>query len=84
MLSALGQNIKNHYKKFRPKVYRQLVREGKAAEFFQRKEDQAAELGELLWKQGLAPDQIRELIRDQFFPPSEEDQPKIGEKLVDE
>ena len=76
ILNPMGRRIKEHWKEFRPKAYRELVKSGKVNHFFNNQENRAIELLDSL--KGLDPYQRLEIVREQFFPPSEDDQPELG------
>ena len=61
-------------------MYAQLQREGKLEESVQTAEDLTVAAYDQAIRAGLAPDQARELVREEWaFLPDEEDQPNLGE-----
>ena len=79
-LSPWAIQAKEHWKKYRPKLHRELQEKGlldqRAEKAAQQTQD---ELDELL-SEGMNYDQAWELVREKYlFLPSEEDVPKLGE-----
>ena len=77
VLGNLGLRIKKHWREFRPKMYRGLKRSGKLDEIILHEEERALNMLEKLEKQGLNPDQAWEIVREEIFLPSEDDQPEL-------
>jgi hypothetical protein len=80
MLSYREQKVADHLKEHRPRMYAELVKSGRleatAKRMWSEYTDQYADLIE----KGLAPNQAEELSRELAFPPSESDQPHLGEQ----
>lgn len=86
-LLPLGQKILKHWQEFRPKMCRDLEKQGKLRQsVYAAQELTVQALYDLEVKQGLPRNQAWELVREQWaFLPAESDQPKINfepEKLV--
>ena len=88
MLSAPEQKVANHLKENRPEMYQDLVKAGSLEATVRRMwEEYTYQLAEtitsLVVNQGLsrsqAYNQAEELCRELAFPPSESDQPRLGE-----
>jgi hypothetical protein len=80
MLNIREQEVVKHLKEHRPKMYRELLRSGQleatAARMWKEFVDQ---LYELTTVQKLPHNQAMEMCRELAFPPSERDQPRLGE-----
>ncbi len=74
------QKVADHLKEFRPAMYQALVKSGQL-EATARKmwADYTDQLYNLTVEKKLPRNQAEELVRDVAFPPSEEDQPRLGE-----
>jgi hypothetical protein len=77
-LTSLGLKIKRHWKQYRPKMYADLVRADRLDEAVYAAEQAALNSEATLLRQGLNPDQVRELTREEWAFPSEEDVPELG------
>jgi hypothetical protein len=72
--------VANHLKEHRPKMYQELVRTGQLEATVRRMwEEHTDLLHELTVNRKLPYDQAMELARETAFPPSEKDQPRLGE-----
>ena len=79
-LSIREQQVANHLKAHRPKMYAELLKSGQLeAEAKRMWEEYTDELASLVQK-GLPYNQAQELSRERAFPPSESDQPHLGER----
>ncbi len=79
-LSYREQKVADHLKQFRPKLYRELVKSHQLeATARQMWADYTEQLWDLTVNQKLPHNQAVELVRDVAFPPSEADQPNLGE-----
>jgi hypothetical protein len=80
MMSSREQAVADHLKQFRPKMYRDLVKSHNL-ELTAKKmwSDYTDQLYELTVMQKLPHNQAEELVREVAFPPSEKDQPELGE-----
>ena len=81
-LSGWAQQAKAHWKKYRPKMYRELQRSGRLNQAAQEAANNTVEALNTCMNQGMSYDQAWEYVREQYmFLPSEEDQPKLGENV---
>src|ERR1035441_1111283 len=79
-LNYREQKVADHLKEFRPKMYRELVKSGQLEATARRMwEEYTSQLHELAVNQKLPYNQAEELARELAFPPSEQDQPHLGE-----
>lgn len=80
MLTYREQQVVDHLKEHRPKMYAELVKNGQlesqAKRMWQAYTDS---LHDLTMHKGLPFDQAQELSRELAFPPAESDQPNLGE-----
>lgn len=82
MPSIREQQVINHLKENRPKMYAELQKSNQLEATAKRMwEDYTAELADLVHKK-VPYDQAQELCRERAFPPGEEDQPRLGEKSL--
>ena len=65
-LGSLGLQVKAHWKEHRPKMYAQLQREGKLDESVHTAEALTVAAYDQAIHAGLAPDQARELVREEW------------------
>jgi hypothetical protein len=73
---GLGLKIKHHWKKYRPRMYRELEKSGHLEESLSLAEHLTGEAYSELRDQGLDYQQAWESVREEWaFLPSEEDQP---------
>lgn len=79
-LSNLGLRAKEHWRKYRPKMSRDLERQGKLdAALYAAQELTAKALADAILRDGLSHDQAWELVREEWiFLPDEEDVPELG------
>ncbi len=79
-LTRWGQMAKEHWRKFRPKMYRDLEQSGKLEEMlFKHQEMAKREAGELA-RQGLNQIEIEEIVLPQYILlPSEAEMPNLGQ-----
>lgn len=80
-LNSLGWQIHDHLKQYRPKMFQQLRAEGRLNRCVLDQQTQADARLTFLEQQGMYPHEAMEMIRDQIFPPSEEDVPTLGETI---
>lgn len=80
-LNSLGWQIHDHLKQYRPKMFRALKDEGRLNRYVLDQQTQADARLTFLEQQGMYPHEAMEMIRDQIFPPSEEDVPNLGETM---
>ena len=78
-LNGLGWKIHNHLKQHRPKMFRAFKEDGTLNQYILNQQNSANERPSFLEDQGYQSHEAMELIRDQIFPPSEEDVPNLGE-----
>lgn len=78
-LNSLGWKIHDHLKEFRPKQFQALKQEGRLNQYVLDQQKKASDSLTFLEHQGLYPHEAMEMMRDQIFPPSEEDVPALGE-----
>lgn len=79
--NSLGWKIHDHLKQHRPKMFQALKKEGTLKQYVLDQQQQADDRLTFLEHQGMYPHEAMEMIRDQIFPPSEEDAPNLGESL---
>ena len=78
--SLYPENIKAHWKKFRPTMYRELEQQGILDQQAQNASDLTKDALADLIEQGLPYNQAWEMVRENWaFLPSEEDQPHLAE-----
>ena len=80
-LNALGWKIHDHLKEHRPKMFQDLKRQGTLKQYVLDQQKAAGDSLMFLEHQGLYPHEAMEILRDQIYPPSEEDVPNLGETL---
>jgi hypothetical protein len=79
-LSSREQEVADHLKACRPKMYWELVKSGKLEETaHQMWEEYTNQLATLVSEKGLPYNQAQELCQEIAFPPTEQDQPHLGE-----
>ena len=79
-LNCREQQVVEHLKEHRPKMYRELVQSGQLEATAKRMwEERTDQWRDLVVNHGLAADQAEELVREVAFPPDERDQPHLGE-----
>ena len=79
-LNSLGLQIRAHWENYRPQMVRELDQAGALDESVQTAEALTIAAYDQAIRAGLAPDQARELVREEWaFLPDEEDQPNLGE-----
>jgi len=72
---SLGLQIKAHWQKYRPQMFRELAQAGTLDESVHSAEALTIAAYDQAIRAGLAPDQARELVREEWaFLPSEEDE----------
>jgi hypothetical protein len=75
-LGNLGQQIKLHWEKYRPAMYRQLEQSGKLDQALLQAREQTSDALHSLLRQGVPYHQAWESVREEWaFLPSEADQP---------
>lgn len=74
---SYAHRIQQYWKTYRPKGYREMLLSGKAEESFRKQGERAQELKIDLIQDGLELNQINEIVNDQAFPMSEEEQPDL-------
>lgn len=79
--NSLGWKIHDHLKQFRPKMFRALKQQGNLNQYVLNQQKRADDGLTFLEHQGLYPHEAMEMLRDQIFPPSEEDVPNLGESM---
>jgi hypothetical protein len=73
-LGNLGQQIKLHWEKYRPAMYRQLEQSGKLNQALLQAREQTSDALHNLLKDGVPYDEAWESVREEWaFLPSEED-----------
>lgn len=80
-LNGLGLKIQAHLQQYRPKQYQNLQETGKLKEYVLNAQTQAEEGLNSLEESGLRPDEAMEIMKEQIFPPSEEDLPNLNETM---
>ena len=80
-LNSLGWKIHDHLKEFRPKMFQSLKDQGNLNQHVLDLQNQADDQLTTLEHQGYQPHEAMEMLRDQIFPPTEEDVPNLGETL---
>jgi hypothetical protein len=71
---SLGLQIKEHWRKYRPRMYRELKKTGKLDEAVHAAEAMTVDAYDSAVRSGLNPDQAREFVREEWaFLPDEED-----------
>lgn len=80
-LNSLGWQIHDHLKQYRPTMFRALKDEGRLNQYVLDQQQSANDRLTFLEHQGLYPHEAMEMIRDQIFPPSEEDVTNLGETM---
>jgi hypothetical protein len=80
-LGNLGWKIHAHLKQHRPKMFRELKKQGKLNQYLKSLENRAS--GQLisLEESGLAPFEAWEIVSRDVLLPSEEDVPNVGETM---
>ncbi len=79
-LSSREQKVVDHLKNFRPKMYKELVASGTLESTARQMwRDYTDQWYELVVEKKLPANQAEELCRETAFPPSEKDQPNLGE-----
>jgi hypothetical protein len=78
-LTRFGLIAKAHLKEHRPKLYRQLQKEGRLDQFAQERADAAQRVLDELVKKGYPHDGAWEIAKDEIYLPTEEDVPHLGE-----
>lgn len=79
-LSGWAIQAKAHWKKYRPKIYRELQQSGRLNQAAQQAADNTGEALADCIESGMSYDQAWEYVREQYlFFPSEEDMPHLGE-----
>ena len=76
-LSPLAAEAKEHLKEFRPKQYREMKKAGTLDEYVELLACQAKHALDSALASGLAHDQARELARDLYLLPDEDDVPDL-------
>jgi hypothetical protein len=80
-LNSLGWKMHDHLKKYRPRMFQALKAEGMLQEHFQTLQQRMGERLDPLENQGLANHEAMEMLREEMFPPAEEDQPTLGKRI---
>lgn len=80
-LNSLGWKMHDHLKKYRPQMFQALKDAGDLTTYFQDLQQRMGERLDALENQGLANHEAMELLREEMFPPSEEDQPILGQPI---
>ena len=77
-LTRFVLEAKEHLKKHRPKMYRQLSESGELNDYLIDLQDRAtSQLGEMI-KNGAMYHEAKEVVNQMLFPPSEEEEPILG------
>lgn len=78
-LNSLGYQIKAHWERYLPRMVRELKEKGELEEALYSAQEMTGDAIATAIEQGMAPDQARELYREEWaFLPSEEDMPELG------
>lgn len=80
-LNSLGWQIHDHLKEHRPKMFQDLKNQGNLNQYVLDQQNKAVENLSDLQDRGYQPHEAMEMLRDQIFPPTEEDVPILGESL---
>ena len=80
-LNSLGWTIHDHLKAHRPKMFLELKQNGTLNQYVLSQQNQINDSLTFLEHQGLQPHEAEEMLRDQIYPPSEEDVPNLGETI---
>ena len=80
-LNSLGWKIHDHLKTYRPMMFQSLKTEGRLNQYVLDQQTSVNEQLTTLEHQGMQPHEAMEMLRDQIFPPSEEDVPNLGETM---
>lgn len=80
-LNSLGWQIHDHLKTHRPKMFRELRQNGTLNQYILNQQNKLSNSLTALEHQGLQPHEAEEMLRDQMYPPTEEDVPKLGESI---
>ena len=80
-LNSLGWKIHDHLKQYRPKMFQALKAEGRLNQYVLEQQTKANDSLTSLEHQGMYPHEAMEILRDQIFPPNEEDVPNLGETI---
>lgn len=80
-LNSLGWQIHDHLKRYRPNMFQRLKVESRLTRYILDQQTRADSRLTTLEQQGIYPHEAMELIRDQIFPPSEDDVPNLGETI---
>ena len=80
-LNSLGWKIHDHLKQYRPKMFQALKDQGNLNQYVLDQQTSENDRLTTLEHQGMQPYEAMELLRDQIFPPSEEDVPNLGESI---
>lgn len=79
-LTPEQEKIQVHWKRFRPKMYQGLEKSGKLEKALKNADELTKEAYGQAIEQGLAPDQARELTREQWaYLPDEQEMPELGQ-----
>ncbi len=74
-LGSLGQQIRAHWQKYRPQMYRELEQSGKLHQALLQAQELTSDALHTLVRQGVPYDQAWESVREQWaFLPGEEDE----------
>lgn len=79
MSASLQAQIKEHWKRHRPRMYQQLLQSGKLQESIEAAANLTTDALANLVQKGTPYDQALEAVREQWaFLPDEQDQPELG------
>jgi hypothetical protein len=79
-LDCREQEVADHLKENRPRMYADLVRAGRLEAVVKRMHQEAGEEYASLILKGVPPNQAQEMSQEREFLPSEKDQPHLGER----
>ena len=80
MLNIRERSVANHLRQHRPKMYHELVKSGPLESTARRMwAEYTDQLHDLTVNKHLPYNQAEELVREVAYPPSEQDQPHLGE-----
>lgn len=80
-LNSLGWTIHDHLKAHRPTTFCELKASGQLNQHVLEVQRSVTEQLIALEHQGYYPHKAQEIVRDQIYPPSEEDVPNLGETM---
>jgi hypothetical protein len=80
-LDSLGWKIHDHLKEHRPKMFKELKKQGTLNQYVKSLEDRASGQLVSLEQHGLFPHEAWEIVKDQVLLPTEEDAPTLGRPI---